>query len=109
MKVVYNMLGYFITNKMNKTDFKDNSVILSRGKYKGYCNLVNYTSWLMTMINYSREVNIELNKLIDLITLGYMKGLNWENEADYIQIYKNALHENNILTVLTKNAEILDE
>ena len=109
------MSDYFFSEKMRKKVIKkiDGGVKLSFGQMNAYRNFGNYANWLMSMISYSRETGIEINKLVDLIDDGVVKGLEWKNESVFISIYKDALNRPENTTVkdniLSKNSEMMDK
>ena len=117
MKLISYISDYFFSKKMRNKPLnrvEDNSgVIITFGELNAYGNLINYTNWLMSVISYSHDVGIELNKLIDLIDRGIIKGLGWYNESVFISIYKNALSKEEKKEVednfLSKNSELIDK
>lgn len=117
MKSIHYISDYFFSKNMRKKTLKrtkdKKGVIISFGELNAYGNLSNYTNWLMSIISYSIEINIEINKLIDLIDKGVIKGLGWHNESIFISIYKHSLNkaENEIIedNFLSTNSELMDK
>lgn len=111
------MSDYFFSEKMRRKIIEKTEdgkgVKLGFGEINAYRNLENYTNWLMSMISYSTEIGIEINKLIDLVSKNIVKGLGWCNEDIFISIYKNALTkpENEAVkdNFLSKNSEMMDK
>ena len=117
MENIHYMDSYFFpketrVKEMKKTDDKK-YYLLSEGEIYSSSKYSLYTNWLMSMVRYSIEIQIELNKLIDLIDKGIVKGLEWYDEKDFINIFKSALnHKDNEEikdTIYTLNSKMKDE
>ena len=81
MKAIYYMSDYFFSEEMRRKIVEKTEdgkgIKLGFGEINAYRNLENYTNWLMSMISYSTETGVEINKLIDLVSKNIIKGLGW--------------------------------
>ena len=111
------MSDYFFSEKMRRKIIEKTEdgkgIKLGFGEINAYRNLDNYVNWLMSVISYSRETGIEIEKLVDLIDGGVVKGLEWKNEPIFISIFKDALNRPENTTIkdnaLSKNSEMMDK
>lgn len=97
MKTIYNILEYFMPKKFlsspSKYD-KEGNMIISKDEMSSFGKMENYTNWLMSMIYYSQDVQIDIVHLIRLIKSGKMNGLEWHYEQEYILIFLHAIETN---------------
>lgn len=115
--IIHYIANYFFAKEMRYKPLKrlenNEGVKLTWGELRAYDNLANYTNWLMSMINYSQEINVDFHHMMELIRDGIIKGLEWNNEQDFIEIYFSALNRQNgeeiPNTILAHNAYQLDK
>lgn len=94
MKNITNILDYFMPSEFMTTPLKydyDRNIIITEKSMNSFGKLENYTNWLMSMISYSKELDIELVKLIKLIKEDKVKGLGWYYEYEFILIFLHSL------------------
>lgn len=81
---------------------------------RSYGDMSRYLNWLSSLIKYSREVDIEVTKLADLMMNGVVKKLGWADEEDFLLIFLDSLKRtDNGLRIeenrLSHNAKVEDK